>query len=834
MRFNEHSPSKRTLLFLESVLGDVRFGFRMLRKNATVSAAALISLALGTGACIAAFSVLDALILRPLPVREPDQLVQLTFPSEVAAIESEMFSEPLFERFRSAASSRIDLFGVSYQGVRPAVFINGGAQEEHVRAQWVSGNMFETLGVKAAIGRTLYSADDTAAATESAAVLSHAFWVRRFGADPGVIGKRFTFPGSTRQFQIVGVAGARFTGIERGRLTDIWIPSVTWDARAPSMPWWDWMRIFGRLKPGVEMAQMQSELQITFANFRSERTFNIDEPRERVERYRATPLHVRSAATGPSSIQQQFQRPLWILMVVVTLVFVIAGSNVGNLFFARAIAREHEMSLRLSIGATRSRLVQQLLVETSLIAVLSALAGWLFASLAAPTIVRMLAPSGNPVYADLRTDCRVIAFIVATAAATSLFFGLAPAFRASAAAPMGVIKAGSSRAGSGARVLRRLAGLQMAFSLAVLFLAGLFVSSFIRLSDVDIGFRTENLLVVTVEPRQPYDPERARALSQQLVDGIRHMPGVERAALSGWAPFRAGSGLTTRLRMPGAPRATEARVQRVTPTFFDTTGIRLLDGRTFEPHDAGTTPAPVIVNEALARRMAGAGRVVGQRLGRIEEREVLQQEIVGVVSNARSGDLRQPAPPTVYDLFVGVAPIQALLVRASGDPVALTSDIRRQVLQIDPSLRVGDVVLQSTLVQDAFLRERVLAILSGFLAMVGLVLAAVGLYGVLSYSVVQQTRDIGIRLALGADPHVVSRWIITDIGKVIGTGIVAGLVGGLLLAPRLASLLYDVQALEVRSIAAPVGALLVAAVFAVVPPARRAARIDPLVALRYE
>ena len=824
----------RTQAWLESVLDDVRFGVRMLRKSATVTAAALISLALGIGACIAAFSVLDTLILKPLPVREPNRLVQLTYPTEVADADGDMFSEPLFERLRAAASGRVDFFGVSYQGIRPAIFSDTAGQEEQVRAQWVSGNMFETLGVSAAIGRTLNASDDSAGAAQWTAVLSHPFWLRRFAGDPSVVGKWFAFPGSDHRFQIVGVAEPRFTGIERGRLTDLWVPSITWSARAPDMPWWNWLRIFGRLKPGVEGPGIQAQLQATFSNFRRERAFSADEPRERAERYFATPLQVRSAATGPSSLQRQFARPLGILMVVVTLVFGIAGSNVGNLFFARAIAREHEMSLRLSIGARRGRLVQQVLIETGLIAVGAAFAGWLFASIAAPAIVQMLAPSANSVYANLENDWRLIAFVIAMAVVTTGLFGLAPALRASNVAPMGVIKAASSRARSGARVLRPLAGLQIAFSLVVLFVAGLFASSFSRLSSVDVGFPVEDLLVVTVESRQPLDAARGRLVSQQLVDGVRRLPGVRGAALSAWAPFRAGNGLMTRVRPPGTSDVVETEVQRVTGAFFDTVGIRLRSGRTFTSQDAQAVRAPVVVNEAFARRMAGFGSVVGRRLGRIEERETVQQEIIGVVGNARSGDLRQPAPPIVYDLIAGVAPIQTLLVHSSGEPLSLASELRRHVPQIDSSLRVTDIVLQSTLVDDALLRERVLALLSGFLALVGLFLAAIGLYGVLSYSVVQRTRDIGIRLALGADAQMVGRLVLVDIGKVIGVGTVAGLAGGLLLAPRVASLLYEVQPLELRSIVTPVGALCLAALFAVVPPVRRAARIDPIVALRYE
>ena len=835
MRIADGRLGRRILAWLESVLMDIRFGFRMLRKNATVSVAALISLALGTGACIAAFSVLDALILRPLPVREPNRLVQLTFPTDVAGVESEMFSQPLFTRLRSAASARVELFGVSYQGMRPATFSDAAGQEEPIRAQWVTGNTFETLGVRPAIGRLLHSSDDDAGAQQRAAVLSHAFWIRRFAGDPGVIGKSFAFPARSEQFVVVGVAEPRFTGIERGRLTDVWIPSVTWDARAPTMPWWDWLRIFGRLRPSEKVAGIQAELQSAFSNFRRERAFSADEPRERVERYFATPLLVRSAASGPSSLQRQFARPLWILMLVVTLVFVIAGSNVGNLFFARAIGREHEMSLRLSIGAHRGRLVQQVLIETALLAVGAVLTGWLFASFAAAGIVRMLAPSSAPVYTDLVNDWRLIAFVAAIAVVATGLFGVLPALRASGVAPMGVLKTASSRATSGARVLRPLVGVQIAFSLVVLFVAGLFASSFTRLSRVDVGFAAEDLLLVTIENRRPLpDAERARQASQQLVDGTRRTPRVERAALSAWPPFRAGNGLMARVRLPGTTDIVEAHVQRVTPEFFETAGIRILAGRTFAPPDAQAAARPVLVNEAFARRTAGVTSLVGQRLGRVEERETIQQEIIGVVANARSGDLRQPAPPILYDLLAGIAPIQTLLVRSSADSISLASELRREVPRIDPSLRVTDVVLQSRLVDDARLRERVLALLSGFLAVVGLLLAAIGLYGALSYSVAQRTRDIGIRLALGADLQRVTRTVIADIGTVIGVGMVTGLAGGLLVAPRLASLLYEVQPLDFWSIATPVGSLCVAALLAVVPPALRAARIDPVVALRYD
>jgi serine phosphatase RsbU (regulator of sigma subunit) len=316
------------------------------------------------------------------------------------------------------------------------------------------------------------------------------------------------------------------------------------------------------------------------------------------------------------------------------------------------------------------------------------------------------------------------------------------------------------------------------------------------------------------------------------VDGVRRIPRIEHVALSAWAPFRGG--LTTRVRLPGTADVVEAHVQRVTPTFFETTGIRLFEGRTFGPQDVRAIPAPVIVNEAFARRIAGIGGLVGQRLGRIEERETIQQEIVGVASNARSGDLRQPAPPTIYDVFGGILSIQTLLVRSSGDPLLLAPEIRRQVPQVDPSLRVTDVALQSTLVDDSLLRERLLAVLSGSLAIVGLMLAAVGLYGVLNYTVVQRTRDIGIRIALGADSLMVVRSVIVDIGRIIGVGVVIGLAGGLLLAPRVASLLYEVRSLDFWSIVTPVSALCVAALFAVVPPALRAARIDPMMAIRNE
>jgi predicted permease len=822
------------LLWLESILSDVRVGLRVLRKNATVTMAAVISLAVAIGACISAFAVLDALILRPLPVRDPNRLVQLTYPTDVAGVEGEMFSRPLLDRFRSRVSGGVELFGVSYQGVRPVVFDRTGAQEEQVRAQWVSGNMFQALGVGPAIGRTLSETDDAVGAGQ-AAVLSHPFWLGRFGGSPDIIGRWFTFPGSDHHFQIVGVADAGFTGVERGRLTDIWIPSVTWRMR--ELPWYDWLRIFGRLKPPVEAPQIQFQLQSTFSDFRRDRVFGADEPRDRVERYHAMPLHMRSAANGPSSVQQQFERPLWILMLVVMLVFIIAGSNVGNLFFARALAREHEMSLRLSIGATRIRLVQQVLIESALIAAGAALVGWLFAAVAAPAIIQMLAPSENPLYADLRNDWRLVAFVIAIAAATVGAFGLTPALRASGVSPMGALKAHSSRTISGVSLLRPLAGLQVAFSVVVLFVAGLFVSSFARLSAVDLGFTTNNLLVATVESRGVNTSDRGWLAGQHLIEDVRRMPHVDSASLAGWAPFRSTGtdrGLTVRMRIPHMTDVVEAAVQRVTTEFFQTTGIPLRDGRTFTPQDEHASPVPIIVNEAFARRLDRVERVVGRRLGRIEEHQVLEQEIVGVVGNARSGDLRKPVPPTVYDLAAGIAPIQTLLVRTSGDPLAVASDLLRQVPQIDPSLRVTEVIPQSRLVDDALLRERALALLSGFLAMVGLLLTAVGLYGILSYSVVRRTRDIGVRLALGADPQRLARWAIMDIAKVVGAGLVVGLAAGLVVAPLLVSLLYGVQPWSFWSLAAPVGALLLAAALAAVPPARRAARIDPVVALRYE
>jgi putative ABC transport system permease protein len=835
LRLREQSLDVKLLPWLDSIVRDVCLGARMLRKNAVVTGAALVSLALALGAAVAAFALVDALILRPLPVRQPERLIYLTFPTDTPERpEADTFSDPVFVRLRDAARGRADLFAMSTQVMRPVKFAGAGDEKEQVRTQFVSGDAFDRLGVVPAAGRLITGQDDVRPGDRPVAVVSHAFWLRRFGGDPAIVGRWFAL--NDRQFEIVGVAEPRFTGVEPGRPTDVWMPYATYNPRAFGAFSFNWFRVFGRLTDNARPEEAHGVLEPAFMSVRrdwAERVGAKQSP-ERLARFLSTPLYVRSAANGPSPLRRQFERPLWILASIAALVLLIAGSNVANLFLARTAAREHEMALRLSIGAGRGRLIQQVLVESALVAAMACVLGLAFAAIAAPAVVAMLAPAGDPVHLTLRLDWRFVSFAGGLTLLTTALFGLAPALRASSVAPMTALKSGG-RSGVRAGVMRPFVAIQVAFGLVVLFVGSLLVLSFAKLSGVNPGFATSNVLLFSLEAVRRVDAREQRAALLQVLERLRGIPGVQAASSADYSAL--GRAWTYNARLPGTEHDTiEATMAPVTPGFFETMNIPILAGRTFVRRDMETDLSKVIVvNDAFARRYFGGapaiGRVFEGRFG-LDNDTADRSEVVGVVADTRY-DLRQPAAPTIYILL----PLRAngtIHVRVAGDPAALAPRLREEIRAGSPLFRVTSVTSQSAAVSQTLLRERLLALLSGFFAVVGLVLAAVGLYGVLSYSVVQRTREIGIRVALGARQPGVIWTLLADAGVTVVAGAACGLAGGLYLSRFVQTLLFEVTPLDFWSLALPLGTLLLTALLAATLPALRAARVDPAIALRYE
>jgi predicted permease len=568
-------------------------------------------------------------------------------------------------------------------------------------------------------------------------------------------------------------------------------------------------------------------------NFRREyapREFGAERPTDRVKSYLDAELFVRSAANGPSPLRREFERPLWILVSIACLLLLIAGSNVANLFLARTAAREREMALRLSIGAGRCRLIQQLLVESALVACLVCVFGLLFARVTAPAVVTMLAPADDPVRLNLGFDLRLLAFAAALTTLITALFGLIPALRASGVSPMSALKS-DVRSGQRATLMRPFMAMQVAFSLIVVFVGGLLVLSFARLSAVNPGFASSDVLLVSLDPVRRVDAAERRAALFQVLDRLRSVPGV--LAVSG-AEFNAlGRAWTHNVRVPGTLHdSIEATVQPVTQGYFETMQIPIVAGRGFVDRDMAANAAAVVINEAYAERYFGRQAPVGRALEARFAQTDGTHEVVGVAANTRY-DLHKPPAPTIYLPLTerGAGTVQ---VRIAGDPVSIGARLREEVRAANPLFRVTSVIPQSAVVDQSLLRERLLALLSGFFAVVGLVLSAVGLYGVLSYSVLQRTREIGIRVALGARQSGVIRTVLTDVGKAALAGAVLGWGGGLYLSRFVEALLFEVTAHDFWSVALPVATLLLAATLAAILPAVRAARIDPVVALRYE
>jgi predicted permease len=613
---------------------------------------------------------------------------------------------------------------------------------------------------------------------------------------------------------------------------------MMWDDSALGSPGWSWFRIWGRLQPGVTADQAQAVLQTVFTNFRRERASGMraDQPRASVERFIHTPFYLRSAENGPSGLRQSFERPVWVLGVIAVLVLLIACSNVASLLIARAAARDREMALRLSIGAGRGRLIQQMLIESALLSIASCLLGVLLASKAGPLITDMLSTSQSVVRLDLQLNWRVLSFLTAAGSLTAFLFGLAPALRASAVSPNDALKSGSGKQTARIGLFRPLVAAQTAFSFLVLFVAGLFLASFAKLVRTDLGFDRNNLVVIEVEARDlRQGGQKAFAVWHQLLDRLKESPGVQSASLSGWGLFE-GSSSTQNLRIPGRPvDAFEHHYLPISPRFLETMRIRLVGGRDFEWRDGqAESPSAVIVNESFAQRNFPGESPLGKRFFQVGRGGTLiAQDIVGIAGDAKYLSVRDETPPTVYALLRPES-WASLQVRTKLEPAALAALLRNELPRVHPAFRMTGVTLQSTLVENTLVRERLLALLSAFFSIVALVLVAVGLYGVLSYGVVQRTREIGIRVALGARSLRVVNLVVSEIGVVTLIGMLLGLAGGVAASQFITALLYDVKPSDIWSIAAPLACLLLACSLSALLPALRAACVDPTTALRYE
>lgn len=830
LRNREKSRDVRLLPWLESLRADAVFGWRQLMKRKAVSAAAILSLGLAIGSCTAAFRLIDALLLRPLPVAHPERLYALSRRSNGpggGAAEWDTFAHPSVLRMRAAVKDRAEVMAISSAGWEDLAFASP-KDTERAHTQYVSGWMFGALGIKPAVGRLFTEADDRTPGAHPYAVLSHDYWRRRFGEDPQVVGRTFRLGAAQSVYEIIGVAEAPFTGTETGTVTDLFLPTMM--RRGGTVDDWTWLRVLVRLQPGVVAGPVHARLAAASHAFEEQRTREFaGMGRDAIAQLLDQKLLMEPAASGASGLQRNYRRSLAVLGALVVLVLLIACANVANLMTAHAAAREREMALRVSIGAGRRRLVQLVLVESAWLASLATAAGWLFAWQAAPFVVGMINPPDNPARLSLPIDWRALGFGLALTLAVTFLFGLVPALRASTVKPAAVLKGGEDPHAR-RRLMHALIAAQTAFSFVVVFIAGLFVATFDRLSHRPLGFSADRVIALETVAQRGQPP----AFWEQITERLRFFPGVEKAALAEWPALGGGSwnGLVSINGAPPTP--VTAYFQSVSPGWMETMRIPLLAGRDFLPTDA--FPGAAIVNETFVKQFFPGVNPLGKMIAKTENR----CRVVGVVRDAPYRTLREPIQPVAYVPFHrrdGGASLQRpdgnIIVRTSAsNPLAMASLLRQEVSRARPEFRVRGVRTQTELVEAQTIRERLLALLAAFFGAVALLLAGVGLYGVLDYSVLQRRREIGIRMALGAQARNVAWRVASDVFVVLGLGALAGVGLGLGLSRYVESLLYEVKATDTASFAAPSAALLAVASLAALPALIRAIRIDPVAMLR--
>jgi predicted permease len=836
LRVREASHSIRVVGWLESLLSDISFGWRQLCRNKVTSVAAVFSLALGIGSCVAAFRLIDALLWRPLPISGSSRLYvlsrKLTGP-EGKPIEDGYWATPDFKLMRHAAKDQADLIAIS-DADRTDIDWSTDDDMEKAHVVYASGNMFTLFGLEPALGRLLVPADDRGPGLGPYAVLSWDYWNHRFGLDPNVLGRSLHIAGQT--FEIIGVGPRDFTGTEKGTVTDIFLPLsmnslVTQEGVS-------WHRTFLMLKPGVNPATALDPLRqhlsaVSHAyELECSRCLRGMTPAT-IDRYLNKTLVVNPAGAGMSELQKDYRRLLGVLGLLAALVLLVACVNVSNMMTAQAAARGQEMALRVSIGAGRRRLVQLILCQSALLALLASVLGAIFAAWSAPFVLSLINPPDNPARLALPADWRVLLFGFGLILLIVLLFGLLPALRASAVRPVAALKGGEDPH-SPRRLMRGAIALQVAFCCLVLFLSSLFVASFQRLQNRPLGFSTDRLLLLETVAGKGQLP----VVWNQTAEALHAAPGVDSVAISRW-PLLGRIRINSDISINGAPPSpTPAWFLNVSPGWLSTMKIPLVSGSDFRPED--TSPGAAIVNETFAKTFFPGQDPIGRTFERGANQPL--NKIVAVTPDVPYNDLREPSHAVFYvpfdeieDKSPRVVDFATFAIHTDAqNPLALASSLRQLIAQRHNGLRVSNVTTQLDLFRDQTIRERLIAMLAAFFAAVALLLAGIGLYAVLNYSVLQRRREIGIRMAIGSTRVGIVRLVTFDVFLMIVLGGCTGVAFGFGAARYVESLFYQVKATDADMIASPTCAILLAALVATLPAVLRALRTNPTEILRAE
>jgi predicted permease len=833
-----------TIGIVDSVWRDLRHGVRLLRLNPGFAIVAMLSLALGVGANTAIFQLLDAVRIRTLPVADPGELVEVRIDNAKNGRSGQfsgrrpMLTNPQFEELRQhqQAFSGLAAWGTS----RFNMATRGEAR--NATGLWVNGEFFSTLGIKPLLGRLLTPADDVRGCAAPSLVASYGFWQRELGGDASAIGRTIVL--EQHAYQVVGVTPPQFFGLEVGRTFDVAMPLCSEalfrvESALDKRDVW-FLALFGRLKPGWTKERATAQLAAISPNL-FQATLPPKYRTDDTASYLTFKFAAFPAATGVSSLRRDYETPLWMLLWTTGLVLVIACANLANLMLARATAREREIAVRLAIGASRGRVVRQLLAESLLLAFLGGAGGLLVANWLSRFLVALLTTDSNRMFIDLTTDWRVFAFAAALACLTCLIFGVTPAIRATSTEPGVAMKAGSrgmtdSRERFGLR--RGLVVVQVAMSLVLVVGALLFVRSLRNLLVLDAGFHQDGVLVVNFDLKAANIPAAGRREAfNSLTARLRALPGVDAAAEAFIVPV-SGSGWNNRIVLDGAARKEIVNFNSVGSGYFRTLGTPMLSGRDFDQRDTTASGRVAIVTERFAKLFFDGQNPVG-RTFQVEEGAGVERpvyEIVGLAKDAKYTDLREEFTPIAFLAATQekkLDPYLQVVVRSSAPLSLLTSEITGAVVSTEPAA-VLEYQPMASMVRDSLMRERLMAMLSGFFGILAGVLATIGLYGVMSYMVERRRNEIGIRIALGADRREVVTMIMREAATLLIAGLIVGGLAAVGAAQWATALLFGLRPSDPTTLVAAALALSLVAALASYVPAWRAAHVSPTSALREE